>query len=51
MKRLPAERMLDRLLADGLVDEGDIRGIARVVGEFHLGAERSKKSTPMGASR
>jgi hypothetical protein len=49
MKRLPAERMLDRLLAEDLVDEGDIRRIARVVGEFHLSAERSKEIDSYGS--
>ena len=41
MKRLPAERMLDRLLAGGKVSGDEIRAIARVIGEFHLRAEHS----------
>ncbi len=40
MKRLPAECMLDRLLAAGRVDEADMRRITRRIGEFHLAAER-----------
>jgi uncharacterized protein len=40
MKRLPDERMLDRLLAEGRVTEHDIRKIARAIACFHLAAER-----------
>jgi hypothetical protein len=40
MKRLPEERMLDRLLAEGKVTDADMRRVARTVAEFHLGAER-----------
>ena len=40
MKRLPAERMFDRLLDEGKVSVEDVRAIARVVGGFHLRAER-----------
>ena len=43
MKRLPAERMLDRLLAEGTVSVKEIRAIARVIGEFHRRAERSSE--------
>lgn len=43
MKRLPGERMLDRLLAEGKVGEEDVRRIARVIGEFHLHAERGRE--------
>lgn len=39
MKRLPEERMLDRMLAEGKVTESDIRKIARVIAIFHLNAE------------
>lgn len=42
MKRLPAERMLDRMLAAGRVTTDDIRRIARIVGGFHLNAERGE---------
>lgn len=40
MKRLPEERMLDRLLSEGNVPERDIRTIARIIAGFHLMAER-----------
>ncbi|MFZ3208992.1 MAG: AAA family ATPase [Geobacteraceae bacterium] len=40
MKRLPDERMLDRMLAEGKVIDADIRSVARTVAKFHLGAER-----------
>jgi aminoglycoside phosphotransferase family enzyme/predicted kinase len=40
MKRLPEERMLDRMLAEGKVTGADMRRVARTVAEFHLEAER-----------
>lgn len=40
MKRLPEERMLDRLLGEGKVSERDIRNIAGTIARFHLQAER-----------
>jgi aminoglycoside phosphotransferase family enzyme/predicted kinase len=40
MRRLPEERMLDRMLAEGKVTEDDIRAIARAIALFHLAAER-----------
>mgnify|MGYP001283837971 CR=1 FL=1 len=40
MRRLPQERMLDRLLAEGGVDAGDMTRIAQAVARFHEGAER-----------
>jgi uncharacterized protein len=40
MRRLPEERMLDRMLAEGKVTEHDIRKIARAIALFHLDAER-----------
>lgn len=40
MKRLPEERMLDRMLSEGKVTEKDIRSIAGAVAGFHLKAER-----------
>jgi aminoglycoside phosphotransferase family enzyme/predicted kinase len=49
MKRLVGERMLDRLLAEGKVGEEDIRRIARVIGEFHLCAERSAEIDSYGS--
>ncbi|MDD2337491.1 MAG: AAA family ATPase [Geobacteraceae bacterium] len=49
MKRLPAERMLDRLLEQDAVGSGDIRSIARAIGEFHLRAERSREIDSYGS--
>lgn len=49
MKRLPAERMLDQLLEQDAVGEDDIRGIARVIGDFHRHAERSKEIDTYGS--
>lgn len=49
MKRLPAERMLDRLLAEDAVGEKDIRAIGRTIGEFHLAAERSREIDSYGS--
>jgi aminoglycoside phosphotransferase family enzyme/predicted kinase len=40
MKRLPAERMLDRLLAENGVCADEVRRIARTIAAFHLTAER-----------
>jgi len=40
MVRLPEERMMDRLLSAGQVQEETIRSIARVVAAFHQDAER-----------
>lgn len=48
MKRLPAERMLDRLLSEGKVSVNEIRAIARVIGEFHRNAERSSEIDDCG---
>lgn len=35
MKRLPAERMLDRLVTDNNVSAAELRDVARVIAEFH----------------
>lgn len=48
MKRLPEERMLNRLLDEDGVTEGDIREIARVVARFHMEAERGKRIDEYG---
>jgi hypothetical protein len=49
MKRLPGERMLDRLLEQGLVTDDDVRRIARAIGEFHLlAAGRSREIDAYG---
>jgi len=50
MKRLPGDRMLDRLLEEGKVSEEGIRRIARVIGEFHLNAERSGEIDGYGSA-
>jgi aminoglycoside phosphotransferase family enzyme/predicted kinase len=41
MRRLPEDRMLDRLLKEDNVTEDHIRSIATTIGEFHFKAERS----------
>jgi hypothetical protein len=40
MRRLPEERMLDSMLAEGKVTADDIRAIAGKIALFHLSAER-----------
>ncbi|HEY6872407.1 MAG TPA: AAA family ATPase [Geobacteraceae bacterium] len=50
MKRLPEERMLDRLLREGKATDGDIRRIARTIAEFHLNAERSEEIGRYGST-
>jgi len=40
MARLPADRMLDRLLLEGQVGEDEMRALARRIAAFHAGAER-----------
>ncbi|AJE03759.1 bifunctional aminoglycoside phosphotransferase/ATP-binding protein [Geobacter pickeringii] len=49
MKRLPAERMLDRLLAAGGVGGNEVRALARTVAAFHLQAERNDEIAPFGS--
>jgi hypothetical protein len=49
MKRLPEERMLDRMLAEGKVTAADIRNIAQVIACFHLNAERGKAIDEYGS--
>lgn len=51
MKRLPEERMLDRMLAEGKVTQADIRDIAHVIACFHLAAERGKTIDKYGSSK
>lgn len=48
MKRLPADRMFDRLLSAGLAGEPEVRAVARVVGIFHLEAEQSPEIDTFG---
>jgi uncharacterized protein len=38
MRRLPAERMLDRLVSDGMVDAGILGRLARMLADFHASA-------------
>ena len=40
MKRLPADRMLDRMVAEGIVTEAVIEAVAARLREFHLKARR-----------
>jgi uncharacterized protein len=49
MKRLPEERMLDRLLREGRVTSEDIGRIARTIGDFHRRAERSREIDRYGS--
>jgi uncharacterized protein len=49
MKRLPEERMLDRLLEEDAVSVDDIRRIARVIAAFHLAAERGGEIDKYGS--
>jgi aminoglycoside phosphotransferase family enzyme/predicted kinase len=49
MKRLPADRMLDRLLQRDEVSADDIRAIARTIAEFHLTAEQGDAISSYGS--
>jgi aminoglycoside phosphotransferase family enzyme/predicted kinase len=49
MKRLPDERMLDRMLERGELGESQLREIARVVAEFHLAAARGPQIDAQGS--
>jgi hypothetical protein len=48
MRRLPAERMMDRLLAEGLVTEEMVRNLARVLAGFHARAETNARIATIG---
>jgi uncharacterized protein len=50
MKRLPEDRMLDRMLAEERVTAEDIRNIAKAIGCFHLNADRGKTIDEYGKS-
>lgn len=50
MVRMPDERMLHRLLADGTVSEDDLRLIARKVAEFHLTTDRGPELASYGST-
>lgn len=49
MRRLPDERMLDRLVDEGVVDREMILAIATKVARFHLLAERSPEIDSFGS--
>lgn len=51
MRRLPEERMLDRLLPAGLVDGAMIDGLAGVIARFHDRAERGPRIDRYGSPR
>jgi aminoglycoside phosphotransferase family enzyme/predicted kinase len=48
MRRLPADRMLDRLVADGDIDAATMRRISRVIAEFHRTAATSSSIADHG---
>lgn len=48
MKRLPAERMLDRLVANNTVHAAEMREVARVIAEFHHSAVTSSSVAEYG---
>jgi len=48
MRRLPEERMMNRLLEKGAVDESMIRAVAARLAEFHANAETSELSARAG---
>lgn len=50
MKRLPAERMLDRLLREDKVGADDMRRIAHTIAAFHQSAERGGGIDPFGST-
>ena len=49
MRRLPADGMLESMLAQGRATADHARAIADVVAEFHLGAERGPAITEYGS--
>jgi aminoglycoside phosphotransferase family enzyme/predicted kinase len=49
MKRLPAERMADRLLASGSLTVAEVRSIAATVAAFHRSAARSPEIDGYGS--
>ncbi|MGD0584838.1 MAG: AAA family ATPase [Oryzomonas sp.] len=48
MRRLPAERMLDRLVEHGEVTTADMRAVARVIAAFHQAAATSPAISEYG---
>jgi len=49
MKRMPQERMMNRLLEEGRVDKKLIDRIAKIVADFHLKAETSRRISEFGS--
>lgn len=48
MRRLPADRMLETLIADKSVPAGAATRLAEIIGRFHLGADRNDRITAIG---
>ncbi len=51
MCRLPEDRMLDRLVAEGRADTGLMEGIGRVIADFHAAAARGRAISHFGSRR
>jgi len=49
MKRMPQEKMMNRLLEEGKVDRPLIDRIAKIIAEFHSKAETSKSISELGS--
>lgn len=49
MRRLPAERMLDRLVEDGVAEPGMLERLARMLADFHAGAPAGSEVAAHGA--
>lgn len=49
MRRLPAERMLDRLVAAGRAEAAEVRAVAAVTARFHAEAETGGRIDQMGS--
>jgi aminoglycoside phosphotransferase family enzyme len=49
MVRLPADRMMDRLLAEDAVSPADVDRLAQVVATFHRNAERNERVRAAGS--
>ncbi len=50
MRRLPADRMLETLIAEGAVPQGAAHRLGEVIARFHLGAERDARIADIGGS-
>jgi len=48
MRRMPQQRRLSALIADGAALDGQIRALARLLAAFHAGALRSEQITEQG---